>query len=135
MRSCRRGAGRRGSFGRWKPETRNVKIPGAEHAIVDAAKVRDYLLSAEHRVGSAKARFFTQLGFDQRNWSILQGELRRFAIQEAQLGAVTTFGQKYVVPGTIQGPSGRNAQIVVVWIILNGEDFPRFVTAYPGARS
>ena len=112
-----------------------MKIPDAERAVVDAAKVRDYLLSAEHRVGSAKARFFAQLGFDQQNWAILQGELVRFAEQEARLGAATRFGQKYVVPGTIQGPSGRSAQLIVVWIVLNGEDFPRFVTAYPGTRS
>jgi hypothetical protein len=35
-----------------------VKVPGAEHAIVDAAKVRDYLLSHEHPVGRFKAVFF-----------------------------------------------------------------------------
>ena len=112
-----------------------MKIPGADRAIVDAAKVRDYLLSPGHRVGSAKARFFTQLGFDHQNWMILQDELHRLAQQEAQIGGATRFGQKYVVLGTIQGPSGRVAHIVVVWIILNGEDFPRFVTAYPGAKS
>jgi len=112
-----------------------VKIPGAERAIVAAAKVRDYLLSPEHRVGSAKARFFAQLGFERRNWTILQDELYRFATQDAQLGSATRFGQKYVVPGTIQGPTGRVAPLVVVWIVLNGEDFPRFVTAYPGATS
>jgi len=112
-----------------------VKIPGAERAIVDAAKVRDYLLSPEHRVGSAKARFFTQLGFEQRNWTVLQQELQQFATQEAQLGRATRFGQKYVVAGTIQGPAGRGAAIVVVWIVLEGENFPRFVTAYPGAKS
>ena len=111
-----------------------MKIPGGERAIVDAAKVRDYLLSREHRVGSAKARFFTQLGFDHQHWTVLRDELLRFAQQEAELGSVTPFGQKYVVLGTIQGPSGRVAPIVVVWIILNGEDCPRFVTAYPGAR-
>ena len=112
-----------------------MKIPGAERAIVAAAKVRDYLLSPEHRVGSAKARFFAQLGFERRNWTILQDELYRFATQDAQLGSATRFGQKYVVPGTIQGPTGRVAPLVVVWIVLNGEDFPRFVTAYPGATS
>ena len=112
-----------------------MKIPGAERAILDAAKVRDYLLSREHRVGSAKARFFAQLGFDHRNWTVLQDELYRFAKQEAQLGGATRFGQKYVVADTIQGPSGRVAPLVVVWIVLNGEDFPRFVTAYPGAKS
>ena len=112
-----------------------MKIAGAERAIVDAAKVRDYLLSPRHRIGSAKARFFEQLGFDQQNWAVLQSELTRFATQEARLGAATRFGQKYVVPGTIQGPSGRSAQLVVVWIVLSGEDFPRFVTAYPGVKS
>ena len=113
----------------------NVKIPGAERAVVDAAKVRDYLLSPEHRVGSAKARFFTQLGFEQRNWTVLQQELQQFATQEAQLGRAMRFGQKYVVAGTIQGPAGRGAALVVVWIVLEGENFPRFVTAYPGAKS
>jgi hypothetical protein len=112
-----------------------VKIPGAERAIVDATKVRDYLVSPEHRVGNAKARFFAQLGFTQQNWTVLQDELYRFAKQEAQLGGATRFGQKYMVPGTIEGPSGRVASLLVVWIVLNGEDFPRFVTAYPGAKS
>ena len=80
---------------------RGIKIPGAERAILDAAKVRDYLLSREHRVGGAKAHFFAQLGFDDRNWTVLQDELYRFAKQEAQSGGATRFGQKYVVPGTI----------------------------------
>ena len=84
-----------------------MKIPGAERAIVA----------------------------ERRNWTILQDELYRFATQDAQLGSATRFGQKYVVPGTIQGPTGRVAPLVVVWIVLNGEDFPRFVTAYPGATS
>ena len=84
-----------------------MNIPGAERAVLDAAKVRDYLLSPEHRVGSAKARFFAQLGFDHRNWTVLHDELYRFAQQEAQLGGATRFGQKYVVLGTIEGPSGR----------------------------
>jgi hypothetical protein len=93
------------------------------------------LLSREHIVGGAKARFFAQLGVDARNWTLLQDELYGFANQEAQPTAVTRFGQKYVVHGTITGPTGRSARVVVVWIILNGEDFPRFVTAYPGAES
>jgi hypothetical protein len=112
-----------------------MTIPGAERAVVDVAKVRDYLLSPGHRVGSAKARFFTQLGFDHQKWTALRDELHHFVRQEAEIGSATRFGQKYVVRGPMQGPSGRIAQIVVVWIILSGEDFPRFVTAYPGAKS
>jgi hypothetical protein len=112
-----------------------VKIPGAARAVLDPTKIRRYLLSREHVVGSAKARFFAQLGFDTQNWTVLRDELYGFASQEAQPAAATRFGQKYVVHGTITGPTGRSARVLVVWIILNGEDFPRFVTAYPGAES
>lgn len=41
--------------------------------------------------------------------------------------------QKYVVRGTIHGAMAA-AAIVSVWIVLHGEDFPRFVTAYPETR-
>lgn len=111
-----------------------MKIPGAERAVLDPAKVRDYLLSREHPVGSAKARFFAQLGFTQENWTALRDELHRFAGQDAELGAATRFGQKYLVHGTIAGPTGRSAAAATVWIILAGDDFPRLVTAYPGAK-
>jgi hypothetical protein len=33
-------------------------LPGSEHAVIDAAKLRDYLLSYEHPVGRFKAAFF-----------------------------------------------------------------------------
>jgi filamentous hemagglutinin len=112
-----------------------VRIPGADQFVIDEAKIRDYLLSPEHRVGSSKAKFFARLGFEHQDWPVLQAELARFAQEDAVLGGSTRFGQKYLVAGTIHGPAGRDAQIVVVWIILDGERFPRFVTAYPGERS
>ncbi len=112
-----------------------MKIPGAERAVLDPAKVRSYLLSREHVVGGAKARFFAQLGFDGKDWVLLRDQLYDFVRQEAELGATTRFGQKYVVHGTITGPTGRSARVVGLWIVLNGEDYPRFVTAYPGAES
>ncbi|GJG85381.1 hypothetical protein tb265_05620 [Gemmatimonadetes bacterium T265] len=39
-----------------------MKLPNAERAVVDPAKVRDYLLSPDHPVGESKARFFATLG-------------------------------------------------------------------------
>ena len=38
-------------------------LPNAERALIDRAKIRDYLLSLHHPVGRFKARFFTSLGF------------------------------------------------------------------------
>ena len=100
-----------------------MKIPGGERPVIEEAKVRDYLLSPEHPVGRAKAQFFVPLGFERTNWSVLRDQLQQLASVDAELGASTRFGQKYVVPSTIQGPSGRRASLVVGWIILNGEDF------------
>lgn len=58
-----------------------MKLPGAAAAIVDPAKVRDYLLSPDHPVGHAKARFFTSLGFTQDNWPQLRDALLRLALE------------------------------------------------------
>lgn len=49
-----------------------VKLPFAERAIVDASKLRDYLLSREHPVGRFKARVFAAAGYRQKDWSRLQ---------------------------------------------------------------
>ncbi len=67
-----------------------VKLPGAAAAVVDAAKVRDYLLSPDHPVGHAKARFFTSLGFTQGNWPLRRKALLRLAHEtDAELGPET----------------------------------------------
>jgi hypothetical protein len=100
--------------------------------VVDPAKVRDYLLSPEHPVGRAKARVVAALGFTRARWPELQAALRAAAAAgEAAAGAATPFGQKYSVRATIRGPGGREGRVVTAWIVLAGEDFPRFVTAYP----
>ena len=43
----------------------------------------------------------------------------------------TPYGRKYVVVGTLQGPSGERKPLVTVWIVRRGEENPRLVTAYP----
>jgi hypothetical protein len=114
-----------------------VKLPGATAAVVDAAKVRDYLLSPDHPVGHAKARFFTSLGFTQDHWPELRDALLRLAHEaEAEPEPESPFGQKYILRGIIEGPgpTPRRAVVEAVWIVLYGETMPRLVTAYPGDR-
>jgi hypothetical protein len=43
----------------------------------------------------------------------------------------TEYGKKYAIIGRLTGLTGRMAEIVTVWIILVGEDVPRFVKAHP----
>jgi hypothetical protein len=100
-------------------------------AVVPAEKLRDYLLSPTHPIGRYKATFFRTLGYDQSNWQVLGGDLRSLLSLNAEQLDVTEYGRKYAVTGSITGPNGRLAEIVSVWIILAGEEMPRFVTAYP----
>ena len=73
-----------------------MKLPGAERAIVDEAKVRDYLLSPTHPIGRSKAKFFEQLGFRQEDWSVLTGKILSLAVNgEAQEGRRSGFGTKF----------------------------------------
>lgn len=109
-----------------------MKLPNAEQAIVDPPKVRDYLLSPEHPVGRAKARFFVALGFSLVAWPALRDALLAHARGEAEPAGAGAHGRKYVVRGILQGPGGREAPVVSVWIVLAGEDVPRLITAYPG---
>jgi hypothetical protein len=109
-----------------------MKLPNGHRAVVEAGKVRDYLLSSEHPIGRAKARFFRGLGFRQAEWAVLESSLRSLAVEgRAEAEDATRYGQKYTVTGILIGPGGKSAWIVSVWIVLVGDEVPRFVTAYP----
>ena len=109
-----------------------MKLPGAEHAIIDSRKLRDYVLSPTHPIGRFKAAFFGSLGYDAARWRDLEAALRGAALEgEVEVGEQTPFGQKYLIRSIFTGPSGRAAAVVSVWIVRRGESVPRFVTVMP----
>jgi hypothetical protein len=109
-----------------------MKLPNAEHAVIEPAKVRDYLLSSSHPVGRFKAPFFASLGYASASWDRLDEDLRLLAASgDAEFGRDSPYGRKYEIRGNLSGPSGKSAGVLTVWIILDGEDVPRFVTALP----
>jgi hypothetical protein len=102
-----------------------MKIPQAERAVIEPAKIRHYLLSTSHPVGRFKAPFFASLGYTSAKWRLLANDPRDLAVSRP-------YGQKYEICGTLNGPAGRSARVRTVWIILFGGDVPHFVTALPG---
>lgn len=108
-----------------------MRLPAAEHVIIDPRKLRDYLLSSTHPVGRFKAAFFKSLGYGAEDWGRLGSDLRRLAAREVHSTETTGHGRKYELRGELTGPNGRSEGIVSVWIVLNEETVPRFVTAYP----
>ena len=110
-----------------------AKLPNAEKIIIDAEKLQDYLLSSAHPVGRFKAAFFRQMGYSPENWETFERHLRQQGIsQDVTKVEQSSYGQKFIVEGSLTGPSGETVQIVTVWVILKGQSIPRFVTAYPG---
>ena len=110
-----------------------MKLPAAERAVISPPKIRDYLLSTSHPVGRFKAPFFTSLGYTNTNWRRLEEDLRDLAVSgDAELGKGSLYGQKYEIRGILNGPAGRSAGVLTVWIVLFGGDVPQFVTAFPG---
>lgn len=112
-----------------------MKLPNVERAVIDRTKVANYLLSEAHMVGRFKSAFFTTLGYSTAAWEVLAADLQRHAVEnEATSTETNQYGQKYEVRGSLSGPSGKTAVLITVWIVLHGENFPRFVTAYPGPK-
>jgi hypothetical protein len=109
-----------------------VKLPNPERAIIDARKIRGYLLSRSHPIGRFKAAFFARAGFEAGNWADLVSQLRELAVRgEAVQGAATKSGQKFLVSGILKGPGGVSVEVTTVWLVPTGGDAARLVTVYP----
>jgi hypothetical protein len=109
-----------------------MKLPHHENAVVASEKLTHYLLSPSHPVGQSKARFFRAHGFTGENWAVLEAGLLALArSEEVAETEVTPHGTKYVLIGSVPAPAGGGVLLRTVWIIDQGQDVPRFVTAYP----
>jgi hypothetical protein len=112
-----------------------VLLPNADSAIIDPAKLRDYLLSESHPVGRFKARFFRALGFSPERWPELEGALRtQHLTQPVESTVVRPFGESSTIRATLTGPGGKSSVVVSVWFRAQGATSPHLVTAYPGGE-
>jgi hypothetical protein len=109
-----------------------VLLPNPERALINPVKLYGYLLSTTHPIGRFKARFFGALGFSVDQWEDLEVALReQHLTQNAEFRGMGRFGQLFTIEAILKGPAG-SAFVVSVWLVRDHEDYPRFVTAYPG---
>jgi hypothetical protein len=107
------------------------KIPNRENAIVEDLKVTSYLLNPEHVEGGPKANFFFKFGFDRENIEPFKNALKKHAmVRSIAAEKPNNWGVKYELICQIETPDNRNPCILSVWIINNGKEEPRLVTAY-----
>ena len=108
-----------------------MKLPNAEHAIIDKGKIRDYCLNHDHPRGKHKARIFQSvLGMTVDDAETLISEIKnRVQEYECQVGEQDDFGQRYTVDMPIEN-SPFEAVIRTGWIIKRNEISPRLTTCY-----
>jgi hypothetical protein len=109
-----------------------MRLPNVGNAIVEERKLSGYLLAFDHPEGAGKAEFFHRAGFTVTSLFALSDALIRHA-QENDVTEVvqTVHGTKYVVEGPFHGLARDDASIRSIWIIDQGSERPRLVSAYP----
>lgn len=92
-----------------------------------------YLLNLSSENGKAKARFFLAFGFTIETWQIMaQARHHHASVHEVtKIEPRPPFGVHYGIEGPLMTPDERNPPVRVVWIIDEGDDVPRLVSAYP----
>ncbi|HEY4234316.1 MAG TPA: hypothetical protein VGM76_12870 [Lacipirellulaceae bacterium] len=109
-----------------------MKLPNADRAIIDAAKIRDYLLDVDHPYGGSKARLLVSLGYSAASWQQLEHDIRAAHLPENVVATINTlWGKRYEIVAPIAGPSGDSLMFRSVWQIDLGTDAPRLITMYP----
>jgi hypothetical protein len=96
-----------------------MKLPHADLAGVDPAKIGRYLLSETHPVGKSKAGFFREAGFDDSTSDVLiQGLLQIARTQEVLEAAETVHGRStssranWKPPQADASESGRSGSLI-----------------------
>ncbi len=108
-----------------------MRMPNANRAVVDMAKLTEYCLSPDHPRGKHKARVFAAvLGLTAEHAEELHDTLLAAARTDAATpGDSDEYGQRYVVDFRVTGPAGQGI-VRSAWIVRADEDFPRLVSCY-----
>lgn len=108
-----------------------MKFPGGNRADL-GSKIEDYVLNPRHREGRHKARLFESvLGITLANRDVLRQAILSAAENSDEAKAIGNngHGDVYVLRFPLATQRGQ-ARVLTVWIIRDGEDFPRLVTCY-----
>lgn len=108
-----------------------MKVSGAECAVVEIEKLRDYCLNPVHPRGRHKARVFAAVpGLTAADAELLRAVLLKAITEnDAVLAEKDEYGQRYIVDFIMRTAAGR-AIVRSAWIVRQGENYPRLTTCY-----
>jgi hypothetical protein len=108
-----------------------VRLPGAEQAVVEISKLRDYVLNPAHPRGRHEARVFASaLDITQADAELLRQQLLdAVTAEDAVPGETDQYGQRYLIDfEVVRGD--RRSIVRSAWIVLKDETFPRLTTCF-----
>lgn len=108
-----------------------MRLPAGEQAVVEDAKLLDYVLNPAHPIGRHHAALFEQLlGITRANYDSLKEQLLRAAVSaDVEAGKPSSFGQKFEMRLSVRGPLGARP-VLAVWMLDEGQASPRLITCY-----
>ncbi|MEL4895978.1 DUF6883 domain-containing protein [Crocosphaera sp. Alani8] len=95
-------------------------------------KIENYCLNPNHQKGKNKATIFqSKLGINLNNADILKKAIKQAAINESVfIRKINEYGTHYNMKFLLKTDAGKSL-ILVAWIILINENFPRLTNCYP----
>ena len=106
-----------------------MTLPNADRAVVELARIRDYVLNSNNRRGRHKARVFASvLNLKGENAVELRDALRQAAQEcEAVLTRTDQYGERYRLDFTFEREN-RVATVRSAWIVSRPERIPRLIS-------
>ncbi len=109
-----------------------MTLPNVGNAVIEQAKIVDYLLDAAHPDNGGKAAFFIGWGFSAAHWPAFAQAIRDLVSRNEVVHRLQSpWGEKFVVDGTLDAPRGTTPLVRTIWIVDAVHAAPRLVTAYP----
>jgi hypothetical protein len=105
-----------------------------ENVTISPDKLLRYLLLPLEE--NDKSTFLAAAGYTLAHWEVLERDLHHLA-QRHEISDIETssYGIKYEVRGTLQGPNSSTLYVVTIWITLEATGETRFVTLFPDRKA
>ena len=108
-----------------------MKLPA--DALIAPEKLTHYLL--RWRPEDDKSAFLAQAGYTLENPELLRHDIQTQLLPlDATFIEFTEYGPKYLIRGSLRGPSGVELQIAAIWMTETASQQTKFITLYPAHR-
>jgi hypothetical protein len=115
-----------GNAGRWKREYGLYRFKKIDRISLESSS------SGRRDKGATKARYLSEMGYNQENYHILEADLRnQHPTRDVQPGKMSYFGMKYEIVAPLVGPNGEMRLVRSVWMIRKNDIFARLITLIP----